>query len=147
EVEARPAAVLLAMGGGSWPELGSDGAWVAPLAARGVELAALRRANCGFDVGWSPHFSGRHAGAPIRPLVVHWCRASGGEGALQGECVATTNGLEGSVIYALSAELREAIARDGHVDIAFDLAPDRDEAALREALSRPRGGRSLSEQL
>lgn len=147
EVLARPDAVLLALGGGSWPELGSDGAWVAPIQARGVDIAPLQPANCGFDVGWSPHFAERHAGAPLKPVVVHWRDPEGVARALQGECVVTATGLEGSVLYALSATLREAIARDGHADLALDLAPDRDVADLATALARPRAGRSLSEQL
>ena len=140
-------AVVLALGGASWPELGSDGGWVPTLVADGVEVAPLRPANCGFDLGWSAHFAQRHAGAPLKPVVVHWCDAQGQAHALQGECVVTQTGLEGSVIYAVSATLRELIERDGHADIALDLAPGRGEAALEQALARPRGGRSLSEHL
>ena len=140
-------ATVLALGGASWPELGSDGGWVPALVARGVEVAPLRSANCGFDVGWSAHFAQRHAGAPLKPVVVHWCDAQGHAQALQGECVVTQTGLEGSVIYAVSATLRALIERDGHADIDFDLAPGREEPALRQALARPRGGRSLSEHL
>lgn len=140
-------AVILAMGGASWPELGSDGAWVQALLDRGIDVAPLLPANCGFDIDWSTHFSARHAGAPIKPVVVHWRDAAGQEHALQGECVATATGIEGSVVYALSAQLRDAIARDGHVDIAFDLAPDRSEAWLRQALDKPRGSRSYGEHL
>ena len=145
--EQHADAVVLALGGGSWPQLGSDGAWTAPLAAAGVPIAPLRPANCGFDLDWSDHFARRHAGAPIKPVVVHWQGKDGHAGSLQGECVATATGLEGSVIYALSARLRERIDRDGHADIALDLAPGRDEAALAAALARPRGKRSGSEHL
>jgi len=147
EVRAAPDAVLLALGGGSWPELGSDGAWVPWLAARGVGLAPLRPANCGFEVDWSTHFAERHAGAPIKPVVLHWRDADGAEQALQGECVATQYGIEGSAIYAISAMLRELVDCDGHADLALDLAPGRTQAQLQAALSRPRGGRSLSEHL
>ena len=147
EVHAKPDAVLLALGGGSWPELGSDSAWVPSLAARGVGLAPLRPANSGFEVGWSAHFAQRHAGAPIKPVVLHWRDADGTEQSLQGECVATQYGIEGSAIYAISATLRELIDRDGHADLALDLAPSRTEAQLLAALARPRGGRSLSEHL
>ena len=147
EVHATPDAALLALGGGSWPELGSDGAWAPWLEARGVGLAPLRPANCGFEVGWSAHFAQRHAGAPIKPVVLHWRDADGNEQVLQGECVATRYGIEGSAIYAASATLRERIDRDGHADLALDLAPGRTEAQLRAALARPRGGRSLSEHL
>ncbi len=140
-------AAVLALGGASWPELGSDGAWAPLLQARGVDLAALRPANCGFDIGWSGHFAQRHAGAPLKPVVLHWQDADGHGHALQGECVLTQTGLEGSLIYAVSATLRDCIEREGHADIALDLAPGREEAALRQALARPRGTRSLSEHL
>ncbi|MHC9084084.1 TIGR03862 family flavoprotein [Luteimonas sp. RIT-PG2_3] len=143
----RADAVVLALGGGSWPELGSDGAWVPVLAARGLAVAPLQPANCGFDVDWSAHFAERHAGAPVKPVVVHWQDAHGAAQSLQGECVATATGLEGSVVYALSAMLRERIQRDGHADIAFDLAPGRTLADLQRTLSKPRGRRSLSEHL
>ncbi|MDZ3824419.1 MAG: TIGR03862 family flavoprotein [Pseudoxanthomonas sp.] len=139
-------AVVLALGGGSWPQLGSDGAWVAVLRARGVDVAPLRPANCGFDLDWSPHFAQRHAGAPVKPVVVHWQDDDGTPRALQGECVATATGLEGSVVYALSALLRERIARDGHADLALDLAPGRSREDLQAALSRPRGRRTRAEQ-
>ena len=140
-------AVVLALGGGSWPQLGSDGAWVPVLRERGIDIAALQPSNCGFDLDWSAHFAQHHAGAPIRPVVVHWQDHDGAARALQGECVATATGLEGSVVYALSAMLRDRIERDGHADIAFDLAPDRALDRLRLALSKPRGKRSLAEQL
>ncbi len=140
-------ATVLALGGASWPQLGSDGDWVPTLVSQGIDVAPLAPANCGFDIGWSAHFAQRHAGAPLKPLVVHWVDADGKAQALQGECVVTASGLEGSLIYAISATLRESIARDGHADIALDLAPGREEAALRQALERPRGDRSLSEHL
>ncbi len=146
-VQARADATILALGGASWPQLGSDGAWVPVLAARGVELAALRPANCGFELDWSGHFARRHAGAPLKPVVLHWHDAGGAAQSLQGECVVTGYGLEGSLIYAVSATLRERIEREGQADVALDLAPGRDFDALARALARPRGGRSLSEHL
>ncbi|MDH5832744.1 TIGR03862 family flavoprotein [Luteimonas kalidii] len=146
-VRVRADAVVLALGGASWPQLGSDGAWVPVLAAEGVEVAPLRPANCGFEVDWSPHFAQRHAGAPLKPVVLHWVAGDGSAQQLQGECVVAGYGLEGSLIYAVSATLRERIEREGHADIALDLVPGRDPAALRAALARPRGGRSLSEHL
>src|SRR5690606_32558957 len=114
---------ILALGGASWPQLGSDGAWAPALAAQGVDVAPLRPANCGFDVDWTPHFAGRHAGAPLKPVVLHWRNAQGAEQQLQGECVVSEYGLEGSLIYAASAMLRELVERDGHADIALDLLP------------------------
>jgi len=140
-------AAVLALGGASWPELGSDGAWVAPLAARGIDIAPLQPANCGFDVAWSAHFSGRHAGAPLKPVVAHWVDVQGRPHALQGECVASAHGIEGSLVYALAADLREVIARDGEATLWLDLVPGREPARLQAELARPRNGRSLSEHL
>lgn len=140
-------ATVLALGGGSWPELGSDGAWVGPLRERGVDVAPLLPSNCGFDIGWSAHFVDRHAGAPLKPVVAHWHDAQGEAQALQGECVVTATGIEGSLVYALSAMLREAIAAQGEALLELDLAPGRELHRLREDLSKPRGGRSLSEHL
>jgi len=140
-------AVIFAMGGGSWPQLGSDGAWCEWLSAKGAEIAPLQPSNCGFDIGWSEHFSGRFAGAPIKPVVISWMQADGTKKSLQGECVATATGIEGSLVYALSAQLRDAIAADGQVEIQLDLAPGRDLERLRRELARPRNGRSISEHL
>jgi len=140
-------AVLLALGGGSWPQLGSDGAWLPWLRERGADIAALQPANCGFDVGWSDIFSQRFAGHPIKPVVISWIDENGEQKKLQGEFVATTTGIEGSLIYAISAALREAINRDGSTHISLDLAPGRELPRLRQDLARPRGGRSLTEHL
>jgi uncharacterized flavoprotein (TIGR03862 family) len=140
-------AVVLAMGGGSWPELGSDGAWVAPLAARGIDIAPLKPANCGFDIDWTPYFRDRQAGAPLKPVVAHWLGLDGQEHAQQGECVITANGIEGSLIYALAADLRDRLARDGHVQLQLDLLPGQTEAQLLDKLHKPRQGRSFGEHL
>jgi hypothetical protein len=140
-------ATVLALGGGSWPQLGSDGAWVSWLRARGIDVATLQPSNCGFDVGWSAHFASRHAGAPLKPVIASWRDADGGEQALQGECVVTETGIEGSLVYALSATLRDAIARDGAAMLFLDLAPGRELARLERELSGPRGSRSLGEHL
>ena len=139
-------ACVLALGGGSWPQLGSDGAWQAVLRAHGVDVAPLQPSNCGFDVGWSEHFAARHAGAPLKPVVAHWRDASGAH-ALQGECVVTATGVEGSLIYALSAMLRDAIESHGEIVLHLDLVPGRDLERLHRDLATPRGGRSLSEHL
>ncbi len=140
-------AVVLAMGGGSWPELGSDGAWVAPLATQGVDIAPLKSANCGFDIDWTPWFRERQAGAPLKPVVAHWTGLGGEEHALQGECVITATGIEGSLVYALAADLRDTLARDGQVLLQLDLLPGQTEAQLLEKLCRPRQGRSFGEHL
>ncbi|MBA0099272.1 TIGR03862 family flavoprotein [Stenotrophomonas indicatrix] len=147
ELEVRADATVLALGGGSWPQLGSDGAWVPTLQARTVDIAPLQSANCGFDIAWTPFFAQRHAGAPLRPVVAHWHGLDGEPHTLQGECVASEYGIEGSLIYALSADLRETLNRDGHATLWLDLVPGRDEARLLADLSQPRKGRSFGEHL
>lgn len=143
----RARACVLALGGGSWPELGSDGAWVAPLAAAGADIAPLQAANCGFDVGWSEHFAQRHAGAPLKPVRLAPGWGDGPPQWRQGECVVTATGLEGSLVYALSSQLRERINSAGSAELLVDLAPGRDIERLRRDLALPRKGRSLSEHL
>jgi len=140
-------ATVLALGGGSWPELGSDGAWVDTLRARSVDVAPLQPANCGFDIAWSGHFRQHHAGSPLKPVIAHWRDLRGVPRELQGECVASEYGIEGSLVYAIAADLREAINRDGHALLELDLVPGRDEARLRADLARPRKGRSFGEHL
>jgi uncharacterized flavoprotein (TIGR03862 family) len=138
----RADAVVLAMGGGSWPELGSDGKWSEWLQTRGADIAPLQPTNCGFDINWSAVFLQRYAGQPMKSVKV-----SHNTRQLQGEFVVTESGIEGSVIYALSAELRDAIARDGSVTIYLDLLPDTDLERLQNKLLQPRKGRSLTEHL
>ena len=147
EAACKADAVVLALGGGSWPELGSDGAWVDTLAARGIDVAPLRPANCGFDIGWSEFLATRHAGAPLKPVVAHWRDLDGNMRTLQGECVLTTTGIEGSLVYAIAADLRDSIARDGDALLHLDLVPGRDLERLRRDLAKSRGGRSLGEHL
>jgi uncharacterized flavoprotein (TIGR03862 family) len=140
-------AVVLAAGGGSWARLGSDGAWSALLAARGVAIAPLRPANCGFDCAWSAHLRTRCAGQPLKSIIA---RCTGGDGIEQrqpGECIVTESGLEGGVIYALSAPLRDAIAAHGSATLHIDLAPGRDVQRLTRDLCESRGKRSLSNHL
>jgi len=140
-------AVVLAMGGGSWPELGSDGAWQSTLMDRGVDVSPLVPSNCGFDIGWSEHIASRFAGAPLKPVVIHLRDKDGREHARQGECVVTANGIEGSLIYAYSVLIRDAIAAHGPVTIELDLAPDRTLDRLRTDLAKPRGKHSMSDHL
>ena len=135
-------ATILALGGGSWAKLGSDGAWVPLLAARGVGVAPLRPANCGFDVAWSAHFSERYAGQPVKPVV-----ASVAGRRQQGEFNITAGGIEGGLIYALSAPLRDALEATGHATIHLDLAPGKTLERLRADLARPRGRDSLANHL
>jgi uncharacterized flavoprotein (TIGR03862 family) len=146
EVPRSTDTVVLALGGGSWPQLGSDGAWVPLLRDRGVDIADLQPSNCGFDVDWSEHFAQRHAGAPLKPVIASVSTAAG-EQTLQGECVVTTTGLEGSLIYALSSALRDMIQTQGRATLYLDLAPGRTLERLRRDLSQARGGRTLSEHL
>lgn len=142
EASVRPAATVLALGGASWPQLGSNGAWVPLLAERGVDLAPLRPSNCGFDVAWSEHFASRHAGHPLKGVALAF------EGWQQaGECVVTAGGVEGSLVYAASAQLREAIARQGEAVFHLDLLPQRSLAWVAAELAHPRGPRSLSTHL
>lgn len=144
-VHAR--ATVLALGGGSWPQLGSDGMWQTWLAEHGVDVAPLQPSNCGFDIGWSDFLSSRYAGAPLKPVTATWQDAEGNVHTRQGECVITATGIEGSLIYAMSAHLRDIIAAQGHATLELDLAPDRSLDRLRNDLGKPRGSRSLSEHL
>jgi uncharacterized flavoprotein (TIGR03862 family) len=140
-------AVVLALGGSSWPQLGSDGAWAPWLVSRGVDVAPLQPSNCGFDIDWSEHLASRFAGAPLKAVAAYWHDESGHEHARQGECVITTTGIEGSLVYALSASLRDTIAARGHATLELDLTPDRTLARLQHDLAQPRGSRSFSEHL
>ena len=143
----RAQAVVLALGGGSWPRLGSDGAWVSLLAGRGVPIEPLRPANCGFDVDWSQHLRTRFAGHPVKSVVVAVTTADGVEVRQQGEFVITETGIEGGVIYAVSAWVRDEILAKGVAHIRLDLAPDRNLPRLIKDLSRPRGSRSMASHL
>jgi len=137
-------ATVLALGGASWSRLGSDGAWVPWLAARGVPVAPLAPANCGFDVagGWSPFFAERFAGQPFKSVAI---RADSFE--RKGEFVATATGVEGSLIYAASALLRDTIAARGQATLLLDLLPARSAQQVLAEVSHPRGARSLSSHL
>ncbi len=140
-------AVILALGGGSWARLGSDGAWVPLLQAQGVTVEPLVPANCGFDVDWSAHFSSRHAGEPLATVAITATDSDGLTIKRQGQFVITAGGVEGSLIYALSAALREQIARDGSTTIWLDLVPDFSAERVFDEVTRPRGARSMSSHL
>ena len=142
EIVVQAAAVILALGGGSWARLGSDGAWVPVLRDSGIDVAPLKPANCGFDVAWSPYFSERFAGQPVKPVV-----ASCAGQTRQGEFNITATGIEGGLVYALSAPLRDVLARDGHAALTLDLAPGRSIERLAADLARPRGRDSLANHL
>ncbi|GAB2501551.1 TIGR03862 family flavoprotein [Arenimonas alkanexedens] len=145
--EYRADATVLALGGGSWPQLGSDGAWAGPLAAAGVDIAPLLPANCGFDVDWTPFFRQHFAGAPIKPVRLAVDDGRTPPAWRQGECVASAHGIEGSLVYALSATLRDRLATHGEATLLMDLAPGRERERLEAELSRPRKGRSQGEHL
>jgi uncharacterized flavoprotein (TIGR03862 family) len=147
EVETQADAVVLALGGASWSRLGSDGAWAPWLAARGVEVAPLAPANCGFDLGWTPHFAERFAGQPFKSVALSFNDKKGRSFARKGEFVATATGVEGSLVYAASALLREEIAAEGSATALLDLLPDRSAEQVRAAVLHPRGARSLSSHL
>lgn len=140
-------AVVLALGGGSWSKLGSDGAWVPILQAQGVHVAALQAANCGFEVGWSEHLRTRFAGQPIKSVVLNFIDAKGTTFRKQGELMLTDTGLEGGLIYAASAPLRDAIAATGSATLHLDLAPGWELTRLTREIAHPRGSRSLSSHL
>src|SRR5688572_1490925 len=135
-------AALLALGGASWSRLGSDGAWVPWLEQAGAEVEPLKPSNCGFDVDWSPHFRERFDGHPIKSVVLAF-----GEFRQQGEFIVTKEGVEGGLIYAASALLRDEIYARGHAVMTLDLAPDRSYEWLVEKLSKPRGSRSMASHL
>ena len=154
KVKAR--ATLLALGGGSWPRLGSDGSWTALLAQQGVDLAALQPANCGFDVlgrhgqGWSEHFRSRFAGEPLKSVAIGLEAVHLEDGApwyRKGEFVVTDTGVEGSLVYAASAHLRDALLRADAAHFSLDLLPDKSFEQVLAEVKRPRGSRSWSSHL
>lgn len=140
-------AVVLALGGGSWAKLGSDGAWLPGLAAHGIAMAPLRAANCGFEVAWSPHFRQRHAGQPVKSVTLRCVGDAGPGPARQGEFVVTESGIEGSLVYALSALLRDRIEAAGQAVALLDLAPGWSDEKVLAAITHPRGARSMSSHL
>jgi predicted flavoprotein YhiN len=169
EVQAQADAVVLALGGGSWARLGSNGAWVPLLAARGVAVAPLLPANCGFDVavqralppggealpvqalpapaGWSEFFATRYAGQPFKTVAISFTDGLGRLFERKGEFVATATGVEGSLVYAASALLRDEIIRTGHATLQLDLLPDMAPDRVLAEVMHPRGSRSLSSHL
>ena len=184
EVLVQADAVVLALGGGSWARLGSDGAWVPLLAARGVAIAPLLPSNCGFDVaarpdspaqlqeaiadagetrreflqeligksplphtGWTEHFASRFAGQPFKSVAIHFTDSRGQSFSRKGEFIATTTGVEGSLVYAASSLLRDEIAAHGSATFMLDLLPDKSPEQVLVEVRHPRGSRSLSSHL
>ncbi len=147
EKSVRAGATVLALGGGSWPQTGSDGGWVSLLRGKGVDVMGLRPSNCGFDAAWSDHFRERFAGQPIKSVILTFTNADGDTFQQQGEFVVTKHGVEGSLIYTASAALRDEIEEKGSATCHLDLAPHQTEQQLYAKLARPRGSRSLSSHI
>jgi uncharacterized flavoprotein (TIGR03862 family) len=149
EMNVQADALVLALGGGSWAKLGSDGAWVPLLAQRGVDVAPLLPSNCGFDVanGWSEHLRSRFAGQPLKAVALRFTDAAGRVHVRKGELMLSDGGTEGSLVYALSAPLRDMIAAQGDVTVQLDLAPDKTLERVVAEVAHPRGARSLSSHL
>ncbi|TDG18946.1 TIGR03862 family flavoprotein, partial [Paracraurococcus ruber] len=137
-VGVRPVATVLALGGASWPRLGSDGAWAGLLAG----VAPLRPANSGWRIAWSEHLRARFAGAPLKRIALEF-----GGRRVRGEAVLTAAGLEGGVAYALSAAVRDAVAARGVAEVLLDLRPDLEPGALAARLDGPRGGVTVANLL
>jgi len=143
-------AVVLALGGASWARLGSDGAWVPLLQEKSVAVAPLVPMNCGFDADWSEHFASRHAGAPLTTVALAVEGAPGPDGTLvfrKGQFVVTASGIEGSLVYALSAPIRDAIAAQGSATVWIDLLPDHTPERVLAEVRYPRGARSMASHL
>ena len=142
-----PQATVLALGGGSWPQLGSDGAWVPWLQARGIAVASLQSANCGFDVAWTAHLRDKFAGTPLKSIAMCVTDAQGQRHTRLGELVVSTYGIEGSLVYAFSQVLREQVQAHGQARLTLDLLPQRDAEWVLAQVRHPRGTRSWSSHL
>jgi uncharacterized flavoprotein (TIGR03862 family) len=147
EKRVQAAGVILALGGGSWARLGSDGAWQPWLKQHGVAVTPLKPHNCGFDAAWSAYLRERHAGAPLKNVRLKVTDRLGQRFDRLGEAVLTANGLEGNLMYAASGLLRDEIDATGFAAITLDLLPARDEAELALALAKGRGARSMANHL
>ena len=149
EVTLQADAVVLALGGGSWARLGSDGAWVKTLQDKSVDVKPLQPSNCGFDVGWSTFFAEKFAGQPFKTvsITVKSDAEDQPRFSKQGEFVATATGVEGSLVYAASALLRDDISAKGNATFNLDLLPSKTHAQVLAEVRHPRGSRSLSSHL
>ncbi|MEY3288690.1 MAG: hypothetical protein RLZZ419_932 [Pseudomonadota bacterium] len=147
ECKIKVDAVVLALGGGSWTRLGSTGAWVSLLMQQGVLINPLKPSNCGFDVHWSEYFRNRFAGQPLKSVCVSFSNAEGVNVRQQGELVITENGVEGGLIYSLSALLREEITLTGFAVIYIDLLPDKKLSFILDKISQAQGKDSMANHL
>ena len=146
-LSVRPQVTILALGGGSWPQLGSDGAWVPWLEQHHVHVQPLQSSNCGFEVAWSEHLRQRFAGAPVKPVAIAVQQADGRVERRQGEFVISEYGVEGSLIYAISSALQIQLQATGQAHCTLDLLPQHDLARVEAELRHPRGSRSMSSHL
>lgn len=147
DVSITPRATVLALGGASWPQLGSDGAWVPWLQARGVDVAALQSANCGFEVEWSVPLKTRFSGSQVKSVAITFTDIDGATETRRGEFVLTDYGVEGGLVYMFSRRLREAIQAQGGATFLMDLLPDRSVERVTAEIAHPRGARSMSSHL
>lgn len=140
-------AVILALGGASWPQLGSSGTWLPLLIERGVTVQPLKPANCGFNVAWSPYFREHFAGQPLKSVSLAFVDSAGAAVSRPGELLISANGVEGNLIYQCSAALRECIGKQGPLTIHLDLLPGQSQAQLQAKLAKDRGKNSLANHL
>ncbi|MGF6758403.1 NAD(P)/FAD-dependent oxidoreductase [Paraburkholderia sp. GAS42] len=147
ELHVKADAVVFALGGGSWPRLGSDASWVPLMQARDVPVAPLLPANCGFDAGWSDYFREHFAGQPVKPVAISVIDVDKKVHYRKGEFISTETGVEGSLVYALSSVIRDRLLADGEVVIHLDLAPAHSALRVVDEVTRPRGSRSMSTHL
>lgn len=147
ELTVKADATVLALGGGSWAKLGSDGTWVKLLNARGIPTQALQPANCGFNVSWSTHFKDKFSGQPVKTVIATHQDHLGVWHQKQGELMVTEHGVEGGLIYALSSALRKTMDQQGQATLFLDLLPQHQLKQVIEAIAHPRGARSMSSHL
>lgn len=147
EVSVQADALILALGGGSWAKLGSNGAWVSMLAEKQIKLSPLVPSNCGFNLSWSSYFSERYAGEALKNIGLSFQDSDGGHHRRIGECMITQHGIEGSLIYAFSGLLRQEITHHGSVRIILDLLPNKSKEEVLAAVKYPRGSRTLASHL
>ena len=147
ELLVRHTAVLLALGGGSWKKLGSDGSWTSLLTSRGVDVRPLLPANCGFDCRWSSHFVDKFAGQPLKSVRLTFTDLAGNTVSKTGECVVTRHGVEGNLVYAFSAVLRDTLLEQGSATCYLDLLPQKTAEQVLAEVTHPRGSRSMSSHL
>ena len=147
EMALKPQALILALGGSSWPQLGSDGAWLPWLQERAISIAPLQSSNCGFEVVWSEHLRNKFSGSPLKSVALTFTDTLGRVETRKGEMVISQHGVEGSLIYAFSQKLRDCINQRGSATFTLDLTPEKNAERVWAEVSHPRGSRSLSSHL